>query len=190
MILIGLAGKAEHGKSAGSRIIKEWTERRGCTCEIFEVSKLILDECYALGLIPDGQPRDQNNKEQNKILVDHGSKQRESNPNYWTDLITAQMLASKADVTVCPNIRFPQEAQAIRNSGGYIIRMNRVNDVAHGLSPFISLSRDPNHLTETAVDNWPADFIITNVTGHGGLLEGLVAAVMNYVAENQTRAGG
>jgi len=181
-LLIGLAGKAEHGKSAVSRIIKEWAEQNGGVGHICELSQFILHECWENGTVPRDQARDPLNKEQNAALIAHGNFRREADPMYWTKLTVTKMLASGANISVCPNLRFPQEAQMIRDNGGVVIRVNRLN--ADG-SPFTSTTRDPNDITETALDRWPADFYLTNVTGHGPLLEKLTFALIEYIVDSQ-----
>jgi hypothetical protein len=182
-LLIGLAGKAEHGKNAAANIIKEWVENNGGTAGIFEISALILQECVDLGLLPVGSVRNQQDLAQNKILVDHGTNRRSEDPNYWVTGkggIVPVMLNSGLDVAVCPNIRFPQEGDAIKKAGGYVWRVNRLNEDG---SPFVSTTRDPNHACETALDRWNADFYLYNMTGHGHLLEDLVVTLFEYVVE-------
>lgn len=183
-MLIGLSGKAEHGKSAASRIIRDWVVNNGGTCAIFEISALILQECITLGYLPAGTIRNGQDKAQNALLILHGKARREASPNYWTDLVVWQMLSSGADVAICPNVRFPAEGGAIQAAGGTVWRINRLN--ADG-SQFISDTRDPNDITETALDRWSADFYLTNVTPHGALLEQLVIALFEYVCGLQAK---
>lgn len=178
-LLLGFTGKAEHGKTQTCATIKRYVEDNGGSAAVFEISQLILQHCIGLGLLPLGAKRDPQDKEQNRILVVEGSCMRdEVNPNHWTDLVVKQMVEANVDVAMCPNVRFPQEAMAIRNQGGYIIRVNRLN--ADG-SPFVSETRDPNHACETALDNWHANFYLTNVTGHPKLLDELVIALFDYI---------
>jgi hypothetical protein len=180
-LLIGLAGKAEHGKSAVSRIIKEWTEQQnGGNAFICELSQFILKECWENGTIPSGQQRDPLNKEQNAALIAHGTNRRKEDPLYWTKLTIKAMLESGANIAVCPNLRFPQEAQAIRDAGGVVIRVNRLN--ADGTN-YVSVTRDPNDPTETALDFWPSDFYLYNITGHGKLLENLTFTLIEYIVD-------
>ena len=180
-LVIGLAGKAEHGKTAAARIICEWVTNNGGTAGIFEISKLIYNHAVELGLLPPGLERDKMTNEQVKVLVDEGSRMRNTvDPNYWTDRVIPWALESNVDVAIIPNLRFPQEAEAVRRTKGYVWRVNRLNPAG---SPFVSTTRDPNHETETALDRWPADFYIYNVTGHGALLEELVVTLYEYVVD-------
>lgn len=189
-LLIGLAGKAEHGKNAAANIITEWVRKQGGTCGIFEISALILAECISLGLLPQGSVRNQQDLVQNKVLVDHGTNQRAQDPGYWVtgkNGIVPVMLNSGLDVAICPNIRFPQEGDAIKKAGGYVWRVNRLNEDG---SPFVSTTRDPNHACETALDRYNADFYLYNMTGHGTLLEDLVVTLFEYVVELRSYKDG
>lgn len=184
-LIIGLAGKAEHGKTATARIIRDRVESGsepdcpGGTCGIFEISELIRQHCIKLGLLPEGIKREDMTYQQVAVLVSEGSRMRnEVDPQYWTTLIMQEIAKSDVDVAVIPNLRFPQEAQATRDAHGYVWRINRLNRDG---SPFVSLTRDPNHETETALDRWPADFYLYNMTGHGALLEEQVITLYEYV---------
>lgn len=182
-LMLGLAGKAECGKTIGSRIITEWVEQQnGGKTAIVELSGLILEECWELGLIPNGQPRDGKNAEQNKIIIEHGRVRREADENYWMNQVIKKMCSSGADVAICPNIRFPLEAKAIKAAGGVNIKINRLN--ADG-SPFISTTRDPNGVTETILDLWRADFHIYNMTGHGTLFQNQMWELIDYIIGQQ-----
>lgn len=177
-MLIGISGKAEHGKNATASIIKEWVSNNGGTCAVFEISALILNECIELGLLAPGTVRDGKDKVQNKILVDHGNRRRAQDKMYWTTEMIRQMSTAEVDVAICPNIRFPQEGEAIQKQGGTVWRVNRLNRDG---SPFVSESRDPNDVCETSLDRWTADFYLINQTGHGALLEEVVVTYYEYV---------
>lgn len=60
-------------------------------------------------------------------------------------------------MTIVSDCRFPNEADAGRARGGVVIRLNRkdARKDAHG--------RDPNHISETALDNYEYfDLVIDN----------------------------
>jgi hypothetical protein len=65
--------------------------------------------------------------------------------------------------------RFPNEAQAIKDSGGYVIRIDR-----SGVRPV------NNHPSETALDRWDFDIKIANVSDLVALKQ-TVAVVMNLI---------
>lgn len=180
-LIIGLSGKAEHGKTEAAKQIK--IDCRNYLnyshgAEIIEISNIIIEHCVALGLLPADLPRADFNKAQIQILVDEGTRMRAEDPNYWVIRFLRKIKASDKPVVVIPNLRFVQEAQAIRNAGGVIIRIQRIN--ADG-SPFVSETRDPNHPCETSLDTWPADFYVINKTGHPELFCDLVSCLFQYI---------
>jgi hypothetical protein len=65
--------------------------------------------------------------------------------------------------------RFPNEAQAVKDSGGYVIRIDR-----SGVKPV------NNHPSETALDSWDFDYKIANVSDLVSLKQ-TVAVVMNLI---------
>lgn len=184
-MLIGLTGNAEHGKNAAADVIVEWVRGNGGTAGIFEISGMILNECVKLGLLPPGSVRNQQDKEQNRILMEHGSNRRSEDPDYWVNGIggiVPAMRDSGLNVAICPNIRFATEGAGIRAEGGTIWLIQRINKDG---SKFVSTTRDPNHITEKVVGTWPADYYLSNMDGHGALLEQTVITYFEYVSALQ-----
>lgn len=67
----------------------------------------------------------------------------------WVDAVMADLPTTDAVFTDC---RFPNEADAIKNAGGYLVRVTRP-----GFEP------GPDaHVSETALDDYPHDFYLTN----------------------------
>lgn len=180
-MLIGLSGKAEHGKTDSARYIKEWVEEsHGGRCDVIEISAMILAECIERGLLPEGSVRNPKDPVQNKILIDHGSFRREANPMHWTDKFLEFVAGTTADVVVCPNVRMPQEAEAVLDAGGTVWRVNRLNKDG---SPYVTTTRDPKHVTECALDDFKRfSFVITNVDGHPALLKEVIITHFEYAA--------
>lgn len=178
-VVIGLSGKAEHGKSACSHIMAERARERGLSAQIFEVSHYIYRHCVHLGLLPDGLTRDQMTNAQVAVLVSEGSRMRnEVDPNYWTKIVLERIGQATCDVAICPNVRFPQEADGIRSIGGVIVRLTRLHSNGRN---FVSTTRDPNHETETALDNYQPDFRLLNISGLTERLQKEVKALLDRI---------
>jgi hypothetical protein len=95
-----------------------------------EFLQILGTECLRNGL--------HNNVWVNALFADYKpAKLSEYNPSKW----------------VISDLRFPNEARAIKDRGGYIIRIDRP-----GVKPV------NNHPSETALDNWDFDFRIANVS--------------------------
>ena len=81
--------------------------------------------------------------------------------NIWVDTVLNKVKDKNVVITDC---RFPNEAKALKNSGGFVVRVERPGMAAIN-----------NHLSETSLDGWPFDLIVLN----GGTLESLHSLVKN-----------
>lgn len=163
-IFIGWSGRARHGKTECTLAVKEFVESFGKTVGVYDVGAMILQLCIKEGLLPQIKREDMN-KEQVQVLVNVGNKMRQLDNQYWTKRVVAAAKEEQRDVAMCPNVRFQQEATAIKNMGGAIVRCTRLNEDG---SLYISPDRDPNDTTETAMSFWPADFYLTHVNSPSG----------------------
>jgi hypothetical protein len=74
----------------------------------------------------------------------------EIHPEFWIRRLLESSKSSKATLLV-PDVRFPNEADAIKNAGGFLIRLEREGAGAG------------NHISETALDNYDKwDMVIQN----------------------------
>lgn len=55
-------------------------------------------------------------------------------------------------VVLIPDVRFPNEAAMIKQMGGYVVRVKRLN--ADG-TLYLATDRDPQHASEIALDDYP-----------------------------------
>lgn len=86
------------------------------------------------------------------LLQNHGTNvRRMDNGNYWVNQWKAETIGK--DVVV-DDVRFLNEAEAIRERGGVIIRITR-----------LGLSSSDNHISEIEMDQITPDFTITVDTG-------------------------
>ena len=84
------------------------------------------------------------------------------NPDIWVHPVMKKAFKERSIngnpvVTIVSDCRFPNEADGGRAKGGAVIRLNRKNarKDAHG--------RDPNHVSETALDNYEHfDLVVDN----------------------------
>jgi hypothetical protein len=91
-------------------------------------------------------------------------------PNTWVNALMADHIGTydiDTDCVTYPNwiitdTRFPNEAEAIKQAGGFIIRVNRKTDVEEQLHP-----------SETALDDYTFDYEIDN----NGSMKDLIVAV-------------
>lgn len=155
-----MSGRARHGKTESTEAIKSFAESQGETVKVYDVGDMIRRLCIATGRLPQVERVDMT-KEQIQVLIDVGKEERTKNRNVWIERVVQQAITDNPDVAMCPNLRLPLEAEEIRKIGGVIIRCTRMNPDG---SLYISPDRDPNDITETALQFWPADHYITYVS--------------------------
>jgi hypothetical protein len=173
-MIIGINGYAGSGKDTVGEIIKQLqpTERwriKKFAGKLKDVASIILG-------IPTLMFEDQQFKEKNlpQIWSNHGLPMtvrdflqrlgtdalREGlHPNTWVNALMTDYGGTydiDTDSTIYPNwiitdCRFPNEAHAIKNAGGIIIRVNRPG--IHAIN---------SHPSEVALDHWVYDYVIDN----------------------------
>lgn len=180
MILIGTGHKAGHGKSLFCLAIAEHCGHIGTKCKEYSISDLILREAIKNSLIPAGTVRSECTPEQVKILVDIGNERRAEDENYWVDQIAYAIIRDRPDVALIPNVRFPNEAKFVKAIYGFNVLVRRINQDG---SDFISASRDPEDITETALDAWPWDFEILNMDRKPFWLRKQAKALFDYLRD-------
>jgi hypothetical protein len=164
MIVLGFSGRARHGKTECTEAIYSHimdNEHDSRQARVYDVGNMIRRMAIAEGRLPQVERKDMT-KEQLQVLIDLGKEMRAVDHNYWVKQIIAAIEQEKPDVAMCPNVRLPQEAEAFESIGGFMVRCTRLN--ADG-SLYISPDRDPNDITETALQFWPCKYHITTVTG-------------------------
>lgn len=69
----------------------------------------------------------------------------------WVDAALDDYRTGKVKHQVVPDVRFPNEAEAIKELGGYVLRIERP-----GIDPANA------HVSETALDDWNFDAVVVN----------------------------
>lgn len=181
MLVLGIVGRANAGKSTVSKAIMKEATAKGLTAEVFEVSSYILKEATGLTIL---SPKSRAELTPSEIeeLVKLGTQQREKNPTHWIELLLQDIETKKPDVAICPSIRFLNEAVAIRELGGKIIRIKSyvVDGVEH-----ISMDRNANHISEIEHHSIQADYFLTAMRGESFLLGKQAATLFGYLLERQ-----
>lgn len=98
--------------------------------------------------------------------------------NYWVDKTVAQIARETPDVALVTDTRFPNEAQAVKDLGGYNLNITRLNIDG---TPFVASDRPADHPSEIALDNWNWDLKIVNSSGHAALTGELAITYVEYL---------
>ena len=102
---------------------------------------------------------------------------RAQDPDYWVKS-WAKAVDPTADIVMTPDMRFINEAVAVKAKGGYTIRISRLNPDG---TPYVDPTRDVNHRSETELDNHNFDFRITVKSGEMALLDEWSIALVYYL---------
>jgi hypothetical protein len=95
-------------------------------------------------------------------------------PNIWVNAVMNQMTDENC-VYVISDCRFKNEARQIEERGGLVIRLNRSE---HLIDAKLMAGRNPNHVSETDLDDYDNfDFVYQN----DGTIEDLKEAIKNFL---------
>ena len=154
--LLGLLGKKRSGKDTVANYL---VSQHGFTR--FAFADALKD--YLLDIDPpiDGRPLSQiidrwgwekakEIPQVRSLLQDTGSALRSLDPNFWIDIIREQVDAADTPVVIS-DVRLPNEATWIKDSGGALWRIHRPE----------TESPDDHH-TETALDGYPVGVHLIN----------------------------
>ncbi|MEE9548750.1 MAG: hypothetical protein V3V68_05285 [Nitrosomonadaceae bacterium] len=103
-------------------------------------------------------------KSPRQIWIEVGNKLREVYSETWIDFALRSMVA---DIILIPDVRFCNEARAIKNQGGVLVRIDR---------PGVPRGTDPAEVDLDAWDNW--NWIINNYSD---------LSALNFMAESLSR---
>lgn len=96
---------------------------------------------------------------QSRVLQHHGEFRRKQDPFYWVRKLRASVEMDNPQIAIIKDVRHLNELYFVKAFGGFTVKVTRIG--------FVDLSRDPNHVSETQLDNVPFDIEI-NVP-EGGL---------------------
>ena len=161
MSLIGITGRAGAGKTYlanelvtlfdnGTRVSFAAQLRK-------EIEEVMGADCPNLWRKP-------TSPEARWIMQQYGTEfRRKGNPDYWVDkgMQEAYVLQKMGHTVIFDDVRFPNEADAVRQEQGILVRV--VTSVATRQLRLGELP--PNHASETSMDNYDVDFTITGTSG-------------------------
>ena len=156
-MLIALSGKMGSGKTTAFNILKP---RLGDVVLLKFASPLYMAQEYLYNTFGFGEPVLKDRKLLQWLGTDWA---RAKNENVFVDLFKtkAQDLMSEGYAVVCDDCRFLNEAEAIRELGGVVIKINK-HHKGHAES-----ESGKTHASEREIDLIQGDFIVDNVTIDG-----------------------
>ena len=147
MRVVGISGKMGTGKTTLAKfMLSEFPEFTRVA--FADILKKEVSEQYGIPLI---WCYDQKSKENligtvklREILQFHGSVRRGIDPDYWIKAFDKEYSRVAIKGIIIDDVRFPNEAEYVKASGGYLIR----------LDPYEEYTAYNDHESETALDEW------------------------------------
>lgn len=165
-IVIGLSGHAGNGKDTAASMASGWLHDAHPDWDIAQVG--FADAVKAAARVRGWNGlKDEIGR---TVLQRVGMEGRSVNPNVWIDLLLHQTIGierppTKNCVWFVTDMRFRNEAEAVKNAGGFLWRIERVNPDG---TPFINpvmTDLQRQHPSETDLDHFGAwDSVITPST--------------------------
>jgi hypothetical protein len=170
MIIIGLTGRSRSGKDELwqqlARVLTVGPEFSMFWRQVWRFAfadSLKREVASAFGIHPDDCDKD---KESWRPLWQHwGMMRRKHNgDDYWVNKVWEQMdeLQLTLKVVVITDVRFLNEAKAIKDRGGIIIRVIRPQRKTIWKTIVGLLQRGSDHISETEMDKIDADMVVLN----------------------------
>ena len=164
MIRIGIAHKARQGKNLVAEYLKDLARDSDAVARIYGFADELKLYCrdHHDELLPQWQLAHQTKQipackddpiyGYTRILQWYGTEvARKRNPEIWVTTLAERIKKENPDVAIVADVRYPNEAEYIKQNGGHLIKViRRMKDGSLYQDP----TRDPNHLSEIALDNY------------------------------------
>lgn len=147
-MIIGLAHRAQVGKdTVGEYLVKQYGFVRHAFADPLK------EEVNAILSVFGRRYREEDKEILRPLLIAWGEYRRHQNPGYWSNFLMGDIKWDLARETiqahhVVTDVRYPNEADAIRKLGGIIVRINR--DTGLDIP------------SEAIMDNYVADYEVDN----------------------------
>ena len=180
MIILGVGHRARQGKDTAAAAILDYYGAKNELCLKHGADKGVVrvqrvgfaDALYEMAA------NDYGMKEKDAVLLQRlGAEKRAESPNYWINQLAVRVHKS-TDVLIIPDTRYRNEAQWIKDNGGYVLKITRLD--ANGL-PFVDPSRPADHPSEVDLENYRFDFEWKISDGHQVLTGELAITLIEYL---------
>jgi hypothetical protein len=170
-LIVGFGSKARQGKDSAAYAIQDYARRFSLPdVRIFKFAAALYQECEEHhGMIGKDAP----------LLQRVGQARREQNENYWVDRLRFSMGNFKG-IALITDVRYKNEANWIRDSGGFLVNVTRLNEDG---TPFIATDRPADHPSEIELDNYNWDAYIKTKTNQQAMAAEIAITQFNYFYE-------
>jgi hypothetical protein len=172
-MLIGISGKKRSGKDTVGAMVVEWLNEHGFDAAQVAFADQLKDEvAEATGVNRRMQEMDK--ERWRPILQWWGVEFRRHyfGQDYWVSKMTQKLLAMDEDLAVVTDVRFRDEADFIRDSGGFVVRVERETGFQDG------------HSSETDLDGYSG---FQTTLSNDGTLDDLEEKVYRFMSQMHER---
>lgn len=155
MHLIGLGHRARQGKDTVARIIVKESCKKGLYAKQYGFAEGVRIACRLNFSMEEKDPA-------LLQLVGTDLYRQFVDDNYWVNLLHYRITEDQPDLAVVSDVRFWNEASYISKWGGSLVRVDRFFDNNGIKQVYRAADRDLNHISETALEDYPWDAVIEN----------------------------
>jgi hypothetical protein len=170
MLLLGFGHKARQGKdTAGQGVFDYYEKKRQLALRHgLRVIPAVGLYRFAEALYEEAR-RDYGMTEKDAPLLQKiGTERRSQDPEYWIKKVFEKIAYDRPHIAIITDLRYQNEATAIKANGGYRIKVERLNEDG---TKYIADDRPANHPSEIDLDNFNFDYYITAKTGQVAWVE-------------------
>ena len=154
-LLVGLGHKARQGKDTLAAMIMDRLREEGIDARVYRLA----DSLKMLARLNMGMTH-----KDPALLQQVGLDYRQlRGDDVWLNVLLWQIREEEPRVALISDMRFPNEAEAVKSRGGLTIKVVRPD--------MLDPHRDANHVSETALDHWPFDIVVMNNSHRGALAD-------------------
>lgn len=162
VIIIGIGSRARNGKDTAGEAIKAHYDnhsyligKHGLTGGLKTVIMKFAGALYEEARTQHGMAG------KDPILLQNiGMARRAEDPDYWVNKAFAS-IPTGTNLAIFTDVRFKNEAEAIKAKGGHLIEVIRLNEDG---TRYYSADRPKDHPSETELDGYNWDFYIQSKT--------------------------
>ena len=187
MLIIGFGHRARQGKNVAADAIVDYYAEKRETLRKHGLAPYRAPKAQSIGFATALYEVCRNEygmtEKDAPLLQRIGMERRELDLDYWIKRAFAN-ISPWTDIVLIPDLRFINEAEYIKSKGGYLVDIKRLN--ADG-TQHIASDRPADHISETALDDYPFDFYLTNSHGHQALLVEQAITLVEYLRGLEAR---
>jgi hypothetical protein len=106
---------------------------------------------------------------------------RKQDPDYWVKQLANRITQDDPAIAVITDVRFPNEANWVKEKGGTLIRVRRLEPDG---TLYLDPSRDPKHISETSLENYDSwTYDISAQSGDVKNLQTWARAILEYAID-------